>query len=126
MFPFLLLMGLFNLIWFILAVDRAFRSRICCQRNKNGRKVYEHESPMTNFMVRFLYEISLEVILCAFISLTFLDIESNETSHHFSIGSLCLVALAIFGLIFLSCKVPSRAETPMSISACLGYERIRL
>ena len=104
----ILILSLFSvilLIWLLLLGRDLF------QRSKRDRNSSE-EPWMTNFCVRFLYEVFFELSLCIMINISFMDSDSGEPWIAAWIFCIILAMIAISTLIcitvlFWSSKGPS-------------------
>lgn len=85
-------------IW-VLSCGVDLASRCACCKNRYGANRW-----MSNFLVRLLYEVFFEIILCLMINLSFIDFESASQraalSICFVLAVLTLAALVLISLNF--------------------------
>jgi len=73
-------------------------------RRARGISSRKSEPWMTNFMVRFLYEIFFEICLCLMINASYVDIDSDSSGSDTVSWLICiaLAALAFVALVMIS------------------------
>ena len=121
---------LFGIILCILAIFIALDVTNYFKGRQDARSQQRKEPWMTNFLVRFLYELFFEICLCLMINASYLDTDSKAQVNSFIVcillALISVAAIVAITLLFCSKTGPKKRDTYARNSFLGSFWGIRL
>ena len=90
----------------LVRVMTTVSEKLCCR----GKDAPSKSASVNNFMIRFLYEVSFELVLCAMINVSAMGPSEAPINDTLSFATLALAAIAALAIVCLYFK---KAEKPV-------------